>query len=254
MNLDHIGIVGRDLGEMAATFERLGFHLTPIARHAGGRTGNRCAMLRDGGYVELISTIDGGTSTTIDRFLACHAGIHLFALGIDDVAATQQRLALAWGKAPEVSHTDRAVDDPEGPRARFSLFGPFDRPEGRVHLIRHETPEALWQPRFLHHANMAVALEDIVVTAPQVAEAAAWYSTLVGRPVVPDADGGFALPLPHGRIRILPGPSPRIAAVVIRTSDGTSAVRQLLADRQIACVDASDYVQVEVAGAVIRFH
>ena len=68
--LDHVGIVGRDLGSLAAAFEATGFHLTPLARHAGGRTGNRCAMFAEGGYLEPISTVDGGTSATLDRFLA----------------------------------------------------------------------------------------------------------------------------------------------------------------------------------------
>ena len=37
-SLDHVGIAGRDLDAMAAAFERLGFQLTPLARHSGKRT------------------------------------------------------------------------------------------------------------------------------------------------------------------------------------------------------------------------
>lgn len=244
--LDHVGIVGRDLGPLAVAFETAGFHLTPMARHAGGRTGNRCAMLREGGYLELMSTIDNGTSATLDRFLARHAGAHILALRIDDEDAVAARLRLAWDAVPPPSRTDRAVDDaePNGPRVRFSLITPPDPPEGRVHLIRHETPDALWQDRFLHHPNNAVALEEIIVTVPEPAVTAAWYSVLAGRPVVPDPCGGYALPLPRGRVRLLPGSTaPHIASVTIRTSDGGAAARDI----------AGGAIQIEVAGVTLRF-
>lgn len=247
MNLDHVGIVGRDLDALSNTFETFGFTLTPLARHAGGRTGNRCVMLRDGGYLELLSTIGGGTSATINRFLARHEGAHLLAIGVDDVAAARARLQRVWDAVPNIAQTDRAVDDadPNGPRARFALLGPFDRPEGRVHLIQHETRDALWQPRFLDHPNKAVALEEVILAVPDPAPTAAWYSVLTGRPVVPDPDGGYALPLQTGRIHILPSTSPSaplLAAITIRTGDQTVIERS-----------ASNCEQFTLGQTVFRF-
>lgn len=257
--LDHVGIVGRDLTALAAAFEAAGFHLTPLARHAGGRTGNRCAMLRDGGYLELMSTIGNGTSATLDRFLARHEGAHVLALRIGNEGAVLSRLRLAWDTVPPPSRTDRAVDDndPHSPRARFSLITPPDPPEGRVHLIRHENPEALWQDRFLHHPNNAVALEEVVLFVPDPAATAAWYSLLAGRPVVPDPASGYALPLPRGRLRILPGgaaAAPRIAGITVRTTDDGAAARRLLGARGTACAAKDDSIQAEVAGVTLRFH
>ncbi len=257
--LDHVGIVGRDLDSLAAAFEAVGFHLTPLARHAGGRTGNRCVMLRDGGYLELMSTIDNGTSATLDRFLARHAGAHILALRIANEDAVLSRLRLAWDPVPQPSRTNRAVDDADShsPRARFSLITPPDPPEGRVHLIRHETPEALWQERFLNHANNAVALEEVVLVVPEPAETAAWYSVLAGRPLVPEPAGGYALPLPRGRVRILPreaSDAPHIAAVTLRTTDGAAAARRLLDKLGTAYAVTDDSIQLEVAGVTLRFH
>ena len=88
-SIDHVGVVGPGLDAMAAMFERAGFVLTPTAAHEGGRTGNRCAML-DGGYIELVATLPGGASATLDRFLARHAGAHILALGVDDEAAAER--------------------------------------------------------------------------------------------------------------------------------------------------------------------
>jgi hypothetical protein len=163
VSLDHAGIVGPDLDALAMAFERLGFTLTPLARHAGGRTGNRCIMLH-GSYIELLATMPDGASATLDRMLARHAGIHILAFGIGDEIAAQSRLRRAGVAVPEPAMTERPVDErhPDGPRARFVLVSPPDEPEGRVHLIRHETPDALWQPAFMTHANNAWALTEIL--------------------------------------------------------------------------------------------
>ncbi len=267
--IDHVGIVGRDLPSLAATFEHLGFCLTPLARHAGGRTGNRCVMLRNGGYLELMSTIDGGTSATLERFLMRHAGAHILALEIDDDDPVMARLRLAWDAVPEVSQTDRAVDDTDaaGPRARFTLITPPDPPEGRVHLIRHLTPDVLWQERFVRHGNSAVALDEVILAVPTPATTAAWFSVLAGRRMAPDSAGGFSLDLPRGRVRVLApeglatampglsGPSPPcIAGLTLRTDDGNAAVRRLLADRTIPFQTTAGSVTVEAAGVTLRFN
>ena len=268
-DLDHVGVVGQDLTALATTFEQLGFHLTPLARHAGGRTGNRCVMLREGGYLELMSTIDGGTSTTLNRFLVRYAGAHILALGIEDADAVLARLRLAWAGVPDVSRTARAVDDgeAEGPRARFSFITPADPPEGRVQLIRHETPEALWQDRFLHHANNAMALDEVIMAVPEPAVTAAWYSALAGRPVVPDPAGGYVLALPRGKVRMLspaglamalPGtvaPAlPFIAGLSLRTGDANAALRRLLSTCAIPHRTSGDAIIAEAAGVTLRFH
>jgi hypothetical protein len=265
--LDHVGVVGRDVAMLAAEFERIGFCLTPLARHAGGRTGNRNVMLRQG-YIELLSVVDGGSSATLDGFLARYAGIHILSLEIDDETATLARLRRAGFAQAVLSHTDRAVDDadPAGPRARFTLVTTPDTPEGRVHLIRHLTPEVLWQERFLHHANRATALEDVVLAVAEPAETAARLSRLAGRPVVPDAAGGYALDLPRGRARMLPAGSlgsvfpdvavpvlPCIAGITLRTDDANAALQRWLEDRTIPFRAAGDALLVQAGGVALRF-
>jgi hypothetical protein len=265
--LDHVGVVGRDVAALAADFEKLGFCLTPLARHAGGRTGNRNVMLRQG-YIELLSVVDGGSSATLDGFLARYAGIHILALAVADEAATLARLHRASFAQAALSRTDRAVDDadPAGPRARFTLITTPDPPEGRIHLIRHETPEALWQERFLHHPNHATALEEVVLVVAEPAVTAALLSRLAGRPVVPDAAGGYMLDLPRGRVRMLPEGAlgvafpevaapvlPWIAGVTLGTDDGNAALRRWLEQRAIPFRTASDGLLVQAGGVMLTF-
>ncbi len=265
--LDHVGVVGRDVAVLAAEFERVGFDLTPLARHAGGRTGNRNVMLRRG-YIELLSVVDGGHSATLDAFLARYAGIHILSLAITDETAVLARLRRAGFEQAAVSHTDRAVDDadPAGARARFALIATPDAPEARIHLIRHLTPEALWQERFLHHPNHAVALEEVVLVAAEPAVTAARLSRLAGRPLAPDPVGGYALHLPHGRVRALPvealaavfpgvavPTSPWIAGVTLATDDANAALRRVLQDRAIPFRAVGHALSVQAGGATLRF-
>ena len=126
IGLDHVGIVGMDLDALAAAFVALGFALTPYALHASGRTGNRCVMLRDGGYLELIATVPGRSSATMDRFLARGAGAHVLALEVADEAAAMERLRRA-GIAADLSIAERGVATGENaPKARFAVILPHN--------------------------------------------------------------------------------------------------------------------------------
>ncbi len=238
--IDHVGIVGAALAPLAETYVRLGFHVAPAAHHAGGRTGNHCVMLH-GSYLELIATLPGGTSATLARFLGRYAGAHVLSLRIDDQQAAAGRLVAAGFPAVEPSATDRALDaaDPDGPRVGFVLLTPPDPPEGRVHLIRHLTPDVMWQDRFLDHPNRARRLAGVEVVVPDPAASAAWFSRLAGRPVVPDPSGGYALPMDGATLRLLPadggfdGPLPWIRTLRLTTDDDNDALLRLLTDRDI---------------------
>ncbi len=250
--LDHVGLVGPDAAGLHAEFELLGFHLTPLSRQSGRLradgpvepwgTANRCAMLRDG-YIELLAVVDPGLPANgLDRFLQRYAGMHILALSIDDEEANLRRLRRAGLDVPGVLHLERPVDDtePDGVRARFARLPLPDAPEGRIQLVRHLTPEAIWQERWMRHPNAAVALEAAILAVEQPAETACRLSRLSGRPVTPDPAGGFALELARGAVRVLGADSlgavlpeatppvlPFMAGLVVRTSDAAQSVRGL---------------------------
>jgi hypothetical protein len=261
--LDHVGVVTRDLAVLAAQYEDLGFTLTPLARQTDGRIGNRCAMLHRS-YVELLAVVDpNANSATLDRFLARYAGIHILAFAIDDPQAALARLRRADVAALSVAHFDRPIDDldPAAARARFELIQLPDQPEGRINLVRHLTPAALWQQRFLRHANNATTLDEVTLVVAEPAETAARFSRLVGSVVIPDTACGFALDLAHGRVRLLPSDAdaptvPCIVGLRIRTSDGNAAIRRLLVERGIPHRSRDNALIVPAAaagGVAVRF-
>ena len=243
--LDHVGVATADLDGAAAEWERLGFALTPLARHAPpAGTANRCAMLR-AGYIELIAVVDPERpSATLARFLSRYAGIHILSLAIDDEHAALERLARA-GFTTEIVGSARPANPrrPNGPQARFARL-PLTDGEPRLQLLRHLTPELVWQKRFLRHPNNAVALDAVVMVDDPPAVLAARLSRAAGVAVVPDPAGGYALPLAHGRVRVLPPaglhsvlpdvaiPSlPFVAGIIVRTGDGNASVNRLLQRR-----------------------
>ncbi len=258
-DVDHAGVAGPDLDALAAAFERLGFQLTPRARHSGRRkpdgpvepfgTANRCIMLRRG-YLELIAIVDPSCySNGLERFLARHPGLHIIALSIGDEQGNLRRLRQAGIDIPGVAWLERPVDDadPNGLRARFARLPLPDAPEGRIQLIRHLTPEAIWQPRFLDHPNHAVSLEEVVLAVENPEESAARFALLAGRPAVADAAGGYALNFERSRLRLLPAEAlraelpevaiaslPLIAAIAIRTDDGAAAIRRIARELRTA--------------------
>lgn len=202
IGLDHVGIVGADLEGLARTLADLGFHLTRQAVHASGRTHNRCVMLRDGSYLELMATVPGQNSATLDRFLSHGPGAHVLALETDDEMAALERLQRA-GLVADIHHTERDAD-PAGSKARFTLIVPPDTPTGRVLLIRQLTRDLLWRPDNVVHANHAAALTEVVYATDAPAETIAQLSRLAGHPAKPDPLGGYGIPLVRGVLRVLP--------------------------------------------------
>jgi hypothetical protein len=248
IGLDHVGIVGDDLDALARAFEELGFHLTPRAAHASGRTANRCAMLRDGGYLELMATVPGHASATLDRFLARGPGAHILALEVANEAAALDRLRRA-GIAGEATITEREAGPPKA-KAAFALIMPPDPPEGRVLLIRHLTRDLLWRPDNTVHPNRAVALTEVVYAADAPAETMTLLSRLAGRPAEPDPLGGFRIPLARGRIRILPRAS---AAALFPGEAGGAPILGLTIATELGATEHTGERIVHGGGVAIHF-
>lgn len=253
-SIDHLGWATRNPLALEARFERLGFRLTPRSTLFGPLLPGapavpwgaaiRCAMLRGGGYLQVLGVADPSRPLNdIDRYLDRYEGLHIVVLGMDDAAANHARLRRAALPVSGVVPRDRLVSDeePDGPRIRVRHLTHPDATEGRLQLIQHLTPELLWQERFLDHPNRAVSLEAAILAVGYPATSAARFSCLAGRPVVPDPLGGYALPLARGVVRLLlpealpaalpgvmPAAVPFIAAAVVRVDDEGRAVRAIL--------------------------
>lgn len=214
LTLDHIGIMGGALAPMARQYERLGFRLAPLSQHHGARepggpvtrwgTGNHCIMLREG-YLELLAVVEPTLfANRVPDYVARYAGAHITAFGCTDAAAEAERLR-ALGLAQGIARLERPLGaEPGAAKLTFDLvrLDGAALPEGRMLIIRHGTPELLWQPALLDHPNGALSLEAIHIVVLDPAARAASYAAVLGVPGVENADG-VHFQLARGRLHLL---------------------------------------------------
>ncbi|NYT37702.1 VOC family protein [Allopusillimonas soli] len=212
--LDHIGLYVQSLDDSAEQFARLGFLLTPLSQHSSAEAGtgevilrgtaNRCAMLADG-YIELVGIVDPARDLRdVANGLKRYEGMHIMAYGVDDPSQAMTHMRRN-GFTPRLGDLRRHVDTPEGQRtARFTQVRvPRDEmPDGLVMCLRQETPELLWQPRYLTHPNGAIALEAVVLAVENIAETASRYKRYFGTRPTP-IPGGLRFQLPQGSLQLL---------------------------------------------------
>lgn len=174
--LDHVGVIVRDLDANARAWEQMGFLLSPVSRQRGRMpdrdetgpwaTANRCAIFQDG-YLELIGVVDDACFNPWAPFLRRFEGMHILALRVDsadEAWSALERIASHSGQFSPPVQRERSLDVDGEPRTmRFRNIFSRDAhcPEGRIIVIEHQTPQYLWQPRYLDHPNGAAALEAV---------------------------------------------------------------------------------------------
>lgn len=282
--LHHIGLFAEDSEAAFAAYERLGFVLTPLSRHKGAdRPGaplrllgsaNRCAVF-DGGYLEITARIGGGEGDDRHRgrsgFLDRYEGLHIICLGADDMVAVERRLAKLGFETSGVAPLERDVETPDGVRtARFERVRmASDGSHSREHLqiANHLTPELIFQPRYMDHANGAVALTEVMFCVADPDEYEARYTTLTGR-AAERRGAARVIALPKSRIaivaaddlmKIIPGATapalPFMAGFTVAVRD-MDRVKTMLSERGVTPCDSGGRLMVPArdgSGATVIF-
>lgn len=262
--LDHIGMFVLDPAVGAAALERLGFLLTPYcvqtnpARDGGAPvptgTANRCAMF-ERGYLELLSpTTETPLSVQLRAAVARYPGLHLAAFSTDDTDRIFDQLTRAGFAPGPAVDLRREVETDDGPATlRFSVVRvpPESMDEGRIQFLRHHTAALLWEDKWLHHPNGAVALTDLLIVVADLDEVTDRYVRFLGQSPIRSRDF-VVFNLPRGRITIarpafyqtlaampaLPG-LPFMAACAIEVAD---------IDKTKSALSANDVMWHEGAG------
>lgn len=275
--LDHVGWYVADMDEAGRVFPRLGFALTDYVAHAnadpaGGPpvpsgTGNRCAMLGTG-YIEILSAVPGADTALAEQLrfgLARHGGVHLIALTVDDAEVARDRLA-AEGFAPQpVVHLRRPVELEDGKMGEvaFSVIrvGAEAMEEGRIQMLRQETPDLVWQDRFITRDNHITALTGVLLCVDEPEDVAARYGRFTGREASGAGDycvialdrGRFGFATPERVAKLLPGIevpcTPFMAAIALASAD-VAATARFLNDNGVAVEEAGGMVHVGAGDAL----
>jgi hypothetical protein len=191
-SLDHLGAIVGDLMAGAKRWEKLGFALSPVSRQSGRMperadespwaTANRCAILEQG-YLELIGVVDPAAYNPWTKFIARFEGLHLLAFRVPEADAAYTELEKRTATLNPPVQRARKLDV-GGSEATMRFRNIFSRdeayPEGRYIVLEHQTPEYLWQPRYMTHPNGALALEAALVCTDDVPSQAERLGTLLG--------------------------------------------------------------------------
>jgi hypothetical protein len=248
--IDHVVIAVHDLEAARAAFARLGFTLTPVARHPFG-TANSLVQLH-GGYLELLAVADpalipepreGAYSfAAFNRdFLARGEGASMLALQSGSAAAD-----LAGFEANDLPtyapvSFQRLARTPEGDdlEVGFSVTFTSDAriPDAGFFTCQHHNPDRFWWPEYQRHSNGAVSVDAVVMAGRDPADYHIFFTYFTGQHdmrsdslmVSFDTGGGkveivspVAAKAMYG-VEVGPNAKPRFVAVRVATADLAAA-------------------------------
>jgi hypothetical protein len=206
IGLDHAVIMARDLDRAADNWKHLGFTVSPRGTHSAHMGSGNYTIMLDPDYIELLGVLTPTKyNATARAFLDKRGeGIERIAFTAVDSADGAEEIR-ARGYAP-IGPTDfeRPVTMPDGTlsAAKFRIFQwpTAEAPGGvRIFACQHKTPEAVWIPELMTHANGAKRLKQVLIVTPEPAKDAAHLSKMIDVEGRSEADG--AVTVPSGRDR-----------------------------------------------------
>ena len=261
--IDHVAHFVDDLDAAIGVLAALGFVATArsdqTTHDAEGKEtpagqANRCVML-EAGYLEILTpTLDTPTSRRTRAQMARYRGVHILAFGTPSAEEDGARLAhhgfeplapVDLRRAVEVETADGLTQA----LARFAVqrVAAEKMPEGRVQFCEQRTPECLWQPRYLRHANGVRALAAVIVCAEDPLEAGARFARFAG--LLPAPSGDFVR-LQTARGSVLIGTRDACAALL-----GAAPPPPALAGYALACDDPAALARrLAALGCEVRAH
>lgn len=210
--LDHVGLVGRDLGGMLEACRSLGFAPTRpqplLGRGVDGTPidlGQTSAHLVFGhSYVELTSVSTNDASHHLAAYLQHSSSLAILAIGTDDVVEQHAKCVAAGLPVGPLREASRVIEygDLRG-EAGFSWFmlEPAASPEGLLCFVQHRTPALVFQRAVQQHRNGVRELSGVIVFAMEADPVARRLGAALDNVVGPDR----RIPLRGGSLQVLDG-------------------------------------------------
>ncbi|MBL8644469.1 MAG: VOC family protein [Rhodospirillaceae bacterium] len=214
--IDHIGLVGRDIHAMVATFRNMGFLVTdPAPLTQPGPDGEPVPLgqlsahvIFPDSYLELTAIEHPGQGNHLDPWLARHEGLHIVAFRTADAKQSWDDLAAYGVVMPPLRAASREVN--AGGVTGIADFKWFQIPEsiareGFACVVEHQTPELVFIKSMMGHENGATGLRGVGALVDDLDEAAGRYQRLPGADVVPFALGRFVVLKDQRFVAMKPG-------------------------------------------------
>lgn len=262
-HLDHVVInVADGLNAAEHLFRRLGFSLTSRGHHSLGSS-NHLAIFDDN-YLELLGFEDSNALQRKDLWQA-PLGLNGLVWKTRDADATYRHLSQLQlaDSAPNAFHRAVKLNDGTEPNARFQTvpIAPARIPHGRSFFCQHVTPELVWRAEWQSHPNAVSHIDEFVIAATDIHQAAQVYSEIFGKERLHQIDED-ELGIEAGRARlrfltpekaqsqwgVLPSEQPQTAKMVgiSFATYSLASTRQSLQRGDIHFIDKEDRIIVPV--------
>ncbi len=215
--IDHLVLAVRDLDAARATFQRLGFTLTPVSRHPFG-TMNSLAQF-GGSFLELLAVAEpaaipagDGTHFSFGAFnrdyLEGGEGLSMLVLKSGDAAADRADFAAHDLRVYEPFGFERVATGPDGTERKvaFSLTFASDSRLRRAGFFtcQHHYPENFWKAEFQRHANGALNIASAVLVTRDPADFHEFLTHFSGQREITATSFGVSFDLGDGsRVEVL---------------------------------------------------
>jgi len=180
---DHAVIAVRDLDAAQDIYSRLGFTLMPRGHHSTGSS-NHNIMVGPDNYFELLSVpAPNPMQSYFYEFNQKGDGMAALALkGTDWQTATMALREKGFEPAPPLQLSREVKEGSRTGTASFTItnLAPKTTPGAQVFMCQHHTPELVWLPELMRHANGAHAVAAVAFIADNVAHQAGIYAKLLG--------------------------------------------------------------------------
>ena len=214
--IDHLVVAVHDLDAARAAYARLGFTLTPPARHPFG-TSNSLVQL-DGGFLELLAVADPAAIPdpgegqfsfgAFNRaFLESQEGLSMLVLRSSDPEVDRADFAARGLTVYEPFGFERTARGPDGieRKVAFSLTFTSDRrlKQAGFFTCMNHYPENFWRADYQHHANGATRIAAAVMVARDPADFHEFLTHFTGQHDMHSDSLGIALDTGAGRVEVL---------------------------------------------------
>jgi catechol 2,3-dioxygenase-like lactoylglutathione lyase family enzyme len=253
--IDHLVLAVRDLDRARETYRRLGFTLTPEARHPFG-TRNSLVQLADQ-FLELVALGDAAaipepsasffSFAAFNRdFLAKREGLSMLVLRSHDTNITHAELATAGLRTYDPVPFERIARGPDGAERKVAFTMDFTSDpriaDAAFFTCQHHYPENFWKPEYQRHANGARSVESVILVADDPPAYGAFLAGFAGVEAPAVTPEGLLIETGSGRIEVLTpvaasamlggrieGGAPRFVACRIGTEDLSQAAAAIRA-------------------------
>jgi hypothetical protein len=228
--IDHLVHCVGDLEAARAFHQRLGFTMTPPARHPFG-TGNSLIQL-DGNFVELVAIVDPAAIRPAAsghfsfghynaEFLERGRGLSMLVFASDDARRDHADFMAKGLQTYEPFDFSRKAKLPDGGEVTVAFSLAFvthpDLPQAVFFVCQQHAPQYFWKPEYQRHANTAAVVDAVIMSAEEPAALADFFGKLQGERNVTREKRRLTVETGRGSILVLDRAEARA-----RFPDGTS--------------------------------